>query len=125
VLLGNYRTNISGCDLNRNWRSPLPQAQPEIIAIKKYMNKSNKEQEIELIVDLHGHSNAFNSFFYGVDNQYKGKSKDNCKIFPYFCSKKMKQISFLQSCFHISDSKKNTARAVLSELFPKSLVYVL
>lgn len=28
VLLGNYRTNIKGYDLNRNWRNPISEAQP-------------------------------------------------------------------------------------------------
>lgn len=42
VILGNYRTNVKGYDLNRNWRNPTNDAQPEVIAIKKYLNKINK-----------------------------------------------------------------------------------
>ena len=52
-------------------------------------------------------------------------TKENSKILPYFLSKKMKQISFVQSNFNVSEDKKNTARVVLSELFPKALVYTL
>jgi murein tripeptide amidase MpaA len=124
VILGNYRTNAKGYDLNRNWRSPAVEAQPEVVAIKKYLQRINKENEISLVLDLHGHSRAFNSFFYGVDNG-KDKLKENVKLFPYFCSKKMKQIAFVQCCFNVSEAKKNTARAVLSEMFPKALIYVI
>jgi murein tripeptide amidase MpaA len=42
VLFGNYRTNINGYDLNRNWRYPVKEAQPEVVIIKKYLQKINK-----------------------------------------------------------------------------------
>lgn len=73
-------------------------------------------------MDLHGHSRALNSFFYGVE---KSKSEENSKIFPFFCSKLIKKISFSQSYFTVAEDKRNTARAVLSEMFPKALVYTL
>lgn len=37
----------------------------------------------------------------------------------------MKQISFAQSTFTISEDKKNSARVVLSEMFPRANVYTL
>jgi len=37
----------------------------------------------------------------------------------------MKEISFVQSTFSISEDKKNSARVVLNEMFPKALVYTL
>ena len=43
VLVGNYRTNIKGHDLNRNWRNPSIEAQPEVIGIKKYLYRVDKE----------------------------------------------------------------------------------
>ena len=54
---------------------------------------------------------------------YPGTSNQNSKYYPYLCSKKCKQISFLQSTFTVTEDKKNTARVVLSEMFPKALVY--
>lgn len=42
TLLGNYRTNLRGYDLNRNWRNPVTEAQPEVVAIKRYLHKINK-----------------------------------------------------------------------------------
>ena len=37
----------------------------------------------------------------------------------------MKQISYPQCNFVVSEDKKNTARVVLSEMFPKAFVYTL
>lgn len=85
----------------------------------------NKMASICLIVDIHGHSKLLNSFFYGnpqrKDITYG--NMDDPRLFPYFCSKRIKQISFNQSTFNVSEDKKNSARVVLAEIFPKSLVY--
>lgn len=116
VLYGNYRTNISGTDLNRIWRNPKKEFHPEIYYIKKYMQLVNKTCPISLIVDLHGHSKSYNSFFYGNPPKkdiITGTSEDP-RLFPYVCSKKIKQISFAQSTFNITEDKKNSARVVLS-----------
>lgn len=65
VFYGNYRTNLSGNDLNRIWKQPRKDFHPEVYAIKKYLYAANRITEIKLIIDLHGHSSALNSFFYG------------------------------------------------------------
>lgn len=95
--------------------------------IKKYLNIINKESPIALIVDLHGHSKSLNSFFYGnppKKDLITGTTEDP-RLFPYVCSKKIKQISFNQSTFNITDDKKNSARVVMSEMFPRAHVYTL
>lgn len=76
----------------------------------------NKTSPISLIVDIHGHSKSLNSFFYGNPPRkdiLTGFTEDP-RLFPYVCSKKIKQISFLQSTFSITEDKKNSARVVLS-----------
>ena len=42
VLYGNYRTNLRGYDLNRNWRFPDKDNQPEIFYIRKYLHRINE-----------------------------------------------------------------------------------
>ncbi len=120
VFSGNYRTNLSGNDLNRVWRQPRKDYHCEIYSLKKYLHALNKTNPIALIIDIHGHSNSLNSFFYG--NPPK-KDSDNPRLFPYYCSRKIKQISFAQSTFKVSEDKKACARVVLSEMFPKALIY--
>lgn len=125
VYYGNYRANLSGNDLNRVWRSPRREFHSEVIAIKKSLLALNLSAPISLIVDIHGHSASLNSFFYGnpTRKDTSPAHSENKSLFPYFCSKKMKQVSFSQCSFTISDSKKDCARVVLSEMFPKALVY--
>lgn len=65
VFYGNYRTNLSGTDLNRIWRNPRKDMHPEVFYLKKYLLNINYNTPISLIIDLHGHSKSFNSFFYG------------------------------------------------------------
>ena len=56
VGLGNYRGNFAGYDLNRCWLRTDPIKQPEVFLIKNTIKKISKKQQIELIIDLHGHS---------------------------------------------------------------------
>lgn len=120
VFYGNYRTNLSGNDLNRVWRQPRKDYHYEVYSLKKFLHSLNKTAPIQLIIDIHGHSNSLNSFFYGNPPR---KDCENPKLFPYYCSRKVKQISYTQSTFGISDDKKSCARVVLAEMFPKALVY--
>lgn len=76
-----------------------------------------------MIIDVHGHSRALNSFFYGNPPKKDSSLNESPKLFPYFCSKRIKQISYIQSTFTATEDKKNTARIVLSEMFPKALIY--
>lgn len=101
VYYGNYRTNLSGNDLNRIWRNPRRDYHCEIHALKKFLHQLNKTNPISLIVDIHGHSNSLNSFFYG--NPAPRKDSENPRLFPYYCSRKIKQISFAQSTFSVSE----------------------
>ena len=59
VIVGNYRSNIAGFDLNRCWLRAEPSKHPEVFAIKTYIKKILKKQSIELILDLHGHSRKY------------------------------------------------------------------
>lgn len=110
VYYGNYRTNLSGNDLNRIWRQPRKDYHHEIYSLKKFFHCLNKVSPISLIIDIHGHSNSLNSFFYGNPAKKEG---DNPKLFPFYCSRKVKQISYSQSTFSITDDKKSCARVVL------------
>lgn len=58
VLYGNYRSNLSGNDLNRIWRNPRKDLHCEIYHIKKWFVDINRETPIQLIIDIHGHSKS-------------------------------------------------------------------
>lgn len=66
VIFGHYRTNLIGKDLNRKWDSVDKEGIcPEVICIKQFLMEISKTRDIRFILDLHGHSKKFNSFFYG------------------------------------------------------------
>jgi murein tripeptide amidase MpaA len=46
VVLGNYRGNFAGFDLNRCWLKPEQSKQPEVLLIKNAIRKIAKKQQI-------------------------------------------------------------------------------
>ena len=82
VIIGNYRTSMSGNDLNRRYNKPDFRLHPVVCAIKQIANdlingpsdevkKKDKEEpetqneEILAFIDMHGHSRKKNVFIYG------------------------------------------------------------
>ena len=83
VIVGNYRTSLSGMDLNRYWKSPSAIMFPEIKAIKKMARNFMKKRDVALYCDLHGHSRSRQVFMYGnecVENPFL------TKLFPFIMS---------------------------------------
>lgn len=69
VIHGNYRSNISGFDLNKRWENPSKNFHPEIYYLKKMISNLLSQNEIHLYCDLHGHSMKKNAFIYGSHDQ--------------------------------------------------------
>jgi hypothetical protein len=69
VIHGNYRTSLAGCDLNRRWKAPCGVYQPEIFYTKKMIKDFAFSHELELYIDLHGHSRKKNIFAYGCHDR--------------------------------------------------------
>lgn len=80
VLIGNYRTGIIGDDFNRQFNVNKPEFYPEISALKRLVGKCKKEGEVELFLDLHGHSVLKNSFIYGPSESDSSKFKSNNEL---------------------------------------------
>ncbi len=107
VILGNSRTSISGCDLNRRWKQPNYFLHPEIYYCKDLIKNFNDKTKINCIVDFHGHFGAFNSFFYA---NHRKENFSSGKFFPFISAKKSKIISFEKSIFSMPKYKKGTGR---------------
>lgn len=56
VCIGNYRTSLSGNDLNRVWEKTDRFTHPEIYYTKKLMHQIKRKNTIYLYCDFHGHS---------------------------------------------------------------------
>lgn len=66
VIYGNFRTNLSGFDLNRQWLSPNRWLHPEVYFVSKIIFGSTN---VEFCIDFHGHSKKLNSFIYACTNE--------------------------------------------------------
>ncbi|KAL4436239.1 hypothetical protein ABPG74_015830 [Tetrahymena malaccensis] len=115
VIHGNYRTDLSGVDLNRNWLTPDKQYLTTVYAIKQLISSISREYKIRYIIDLHGHSKKMNAFFYGNPNE---EDAEESRIFPLVCAEECKFIDFSSCTFKLQQSKSNTARiALYNQLF--------
>lgn len=72
VIFGNNRCNLSGVDLNRQWKTPLKSLHPTIYALKSLLQDQKNYRDMYMYLDLHGHSRKYNIFLYGVDDASQG-----------------------------------------------------
>jgi murein tripeptide amidase MpaA len=59
VVHGNYRCNLNGVDLNRNWTFPHRDLHDSVYHIRELVRNASKNGEVSLILDLHGHSKKY------------------------------------------------------------------
>ena len=110
VINGNYRCSLAGQDLNRRWKIPSKHLHPVNWHVKKMIREFNKEREVVLVCDLHGHSRRKNIFMYG--NNFDNRPHAT-RVFPFIMSKLMDFFSFEYSRFSVHKSKEATARVTL------------
>lgn len=135
VINGNYRCDLAGFDLNRNWKNPDPAKHRTIFAAKQLMHKIQQNREVLFFCDFHGHSTKHNVFMYGCDRE-NGPLKFTEMVFPCIMSRiagekeQNHQIlkhltfwpstgvfSFADSSFKMKKEKESTARVVVRRQF--------
>ena len=78
------------------------------------LKKTQESREIEIYIDVHGHSRKSNVFMYGCGTQNKGTlTRNNEKIFPFLFSKQTKHFEFSDCNFGIHKDKESTGRVVV------------
>lgn len=89
VVIGNYRSNLSGVDLNRQYITTSKVLHPTIYYLKKLLKKVKDEKNLVFFCDLHGHSRKKNIFMFGnsgKDSLHREMlmpllMRDNCSVF--------------------------------------------
>ncbi len=83
VVLGNYRTGLSGRDFNREYRSPDRDIFPEVYAFKKLVTETKLvfKNNLMMFLDFHGHSTKKNVFAYGPEFPIMDKFYYESRIF--------------------------------------------
>ena len=110
VINGNYRCSLAGQDLNRRWKIPSKTLHPVNWHVKRMVRDFNREREIALVCDLHGHSRRKNIFMYGNNFEQRPHAT---RVFPFIMSKLLDYFSFEYSRFSVHKSKEATARVTL------------
>ncbi|CAD8154135.1 unnamed protein product [Paramecium pentaurelia] len=119
VVFGNYRCNLYGTDLNRIWISPHKELHDSVWYVRELIKQINQSGELNLIIDFHGHSKKFNSFYYA--NSFC----DEQKLLPFISCNLSKMINLRDCSFSIHESKKKTARVALQQEVKNYFTYTL
>jgi hypothetical protein len=82
----------------------------------------SEKKIIKLIIDLHGHTQKRQAFFYGCNDR---NQPHKCRLFPYLLSKLSPSYDFGSSNFSIDKSKISTARVTLFMLLKSCDVFTL
>jgi len=126
VIIGNYRTNMAGNDLNRKYHAPDEKLHPTVCAIKKLVSqivypegKSEdaqqppEEERVFAFIDMHGHSRKKNVFIYGPYYPLHHDRYLKMRIIPKLLSEETSKFRFFSCKFRIERSKEKAARIVL------------
>ena len=126
VIVGNYRTSISGNDLNRKYHNPDDKLHPTVCAIKKMVSQivdkdSHSEDnpykvldsEVFAFIDMHGHSRKKNVFIYGPYYPLHSDKYLRMRIIPKLLSEETSKFRYFSCKFRIEKSKEKAARIVL------------
>ncbi|XP_072529822.1 cytosolic carboxypeptidase 2 isoform X2 [Salminus brasiliensis] len=117
VVVGNYRCSLTGCDLNRNYRTLLRDSFPCVWYTRNMVKRLVAEREVVLYCDFHGHSRKNNVFMYGCNDHKDASLHLHDRIFPLMMSKNAQDKFSFRSCkFKMQKSKEGTGRIVMWRL---------
>ena len=121
VIAGNYRTSLSGNDLNRTFIAPNPRLHPTVCAIKKLVRDilahAKEPEPIAAFIDIHGHSRKKSVFMYGPHYPLHNEKYLKSRVLPKLLDEKTQMFRFYSCKFRIEKSKLRAARVVLFKEF--------
>lgn len=114
VIIGNYRTSMSGNDLNRRYVKPDFRIHPTVCAIKQLASdliygpdeETKKAQsgepvtlneDILAFIDMHGHSRKKNVFIYGPQEPLHSDKYLRMRIIPKLIAEETQKFRY-HSC---------------------------
>ncbi|KAL3289386.1 hypothetical protein HHI36_022816 [Cryptolaemus montrouzieri] len=114
VFVGNYRSNISGLDLNRSWNMATPFSHPTIHAILEMLKSldNSENEQLDFVIDIHAHSSLNGCFIYG--NTYEDVYRyERHILFPKLLSASAIDYAKENTMFNADTLKNGTARRYL------------
>lgn len=116
VIVGNYRCNLSGQDLNRQWYKPSALRHPTICAIKDTIRQVHLDRRIVAFIDLHGHSKRFNTFVYGCMHALAATERPKYRLRPYALAHLLDQHAEVLHSDHMQNYRKKFWDQQLSDV---------
>jgi hypothetical protein len=117
VILGNYRCNSTGYDLNRHWNVTESSKNDvyEIFKVKEMVMECIKSKKpVSLFCDFHGHNRKHGVFLYGCNNDSRPAFRYHERVFPFVLSNSCPEYIDFRSCqYKVQKSKANTGRITL------------
>ena len=117
VIFGNQRTNLAGFDLNRRWAEPSPYLSPVLFAFKKLARLIEKEREIDIFCDMHGHFQPMGTFMYcNSHDRGSGVPPDKLhqnaglRVIPHLLTLQNRHFQIKNSTFSMEAYKSASAR---------------
>jgi hypothetical protein len=117
VAAGNYRCNLAGADLNRQWADPSRKLHPTVWHTKSMLRRFITDRHTVLYCDLHGHSRRKNAFMYGCEAP-RGPGGERTlreRVFPALLSMISASFSLKDCNFAHQRGKDSTARVVVAK----------
>lgn len=123
VTVGNFRTDLVGDDMNRQYTKPSPKVHLAVVALRKLVQEVRSKRRVVGLIDLHGHSTRPGVFTYGPQLAQSDPLKDFSQVFPWMISQRTPMFRFDKCTYKIPKAKMSTARAYF--LFKKSKLHLL
>lgn len=107
VVIGNYRTGLSGKDFNRQFINPDSELFVQVYELKKYLQKCKNiyGNDFNLFMDFHGHTVKKNVFTYGPQFIISDTRYYESKLLPKLIGRKTPLFRFYSCIFKIVPSK--------------------
>lgn len=118
VIYGNFRTNLAGFDLNRQWIEPSKTMHPQVYSISRFIQSL---ENISFVIDFHGHSKKYNSFIYACT----AENPHPFRVFPYICSQQSPLFALRDCTYSLTFDKQKTARVKLYRQVKKPQIFTL
>jgi hypothetical protein len=124
VIIGNYRNNLSGNDLNRQYINPDKRLHPSVYHVKELL-KSIDSSKILAFIDFHAHSKKKNAFLYAPYFPLHSIKYYKIRMIPKLLSEMTDLFRYYSCKFRTEKQKESTARVAISREFKIDFCYTL
>ena len=125
VVLGNYRSCLSGSDLNRQFQYPDTKLHPTVAHLKSLIAQTTREHKVLAFVDMHAHSKKKSVFMYGPHYPLHSDKYYTMRVIPKLMSERTQMFRYYSCKFRNDKEKAKAARMVVSKEFGLANSYTL